>query len=96
MNKVLRSLTLSDISSMGGFGLLAPIFAIYINDNIMGGSILAIGVATTIYELTKSFVQIPISKYTDKEIGNVREFDMLLLGSIIVTLVPLLYIRQVA
>ncbi len=92
MNKVIKLLTLSDITSMGGFGLLAPIFAIYIENNMIGGSILAIGAATTIYELTKSFVQIPVSKYTDKEIGNVREFNMLVLGSIVITLVPLLYL----
>lgn len=92
MNKVIRSLTLSDISSMGAFGLLAPIFAIYIENNMIGGSILGIGIATTISELTKSFVQIPVSKYTDKEIGDVREFNMLILGSITITLVPLLYL----
>lgn len=92
MNKILRSLTLSDISSLGGFGLLTPIFAIYIMGSVMGGSILSVGAAATIYELTKSFVQIPVSKYTDKEAGNVREFNMLVFGSAIITAVPLFYL----
>jgi len=92
MNKVLKLLTLSDICSMGGFGLLAPIFAIYIVDNVTGGSILAVGIAATIYELTKAIVQIPVSKYTDKDEGNAREFNMLVLGSVVIAVVPLFYL----
>ena len=92
MNKVLKYLTLYDIFFLGGFGLISPIFAIYINDNIIGGSILAAGTSITIYVLTKAIIQIPTSKYTDKEDGNKREFYTMLVGSMIIALVPLFYL----
>ena len=92
MNKVLKYLTLYDIFFLGGFGLLSPIFAIYINDKISGGSILAAGTSVTIYVLTKAIIQIPTSKYTDRENGNKREFYTMLTGSIIIALVPLFYL----
>ena len=92
MNKVLKYLTLYDIFFLGGFGLLSPIFAIYINDKIIGGSIFAAGASVTIYVLTKAIIQIPISKYTDKEDGDKREFYTMLIGSMIIALVPLFYL----
>jgi len=92
MNKVLKYLTMYDIFVLGGFGLITPIFSIYINDEIIGGSIFTAGVATTIYTLTKALVQIPTSRYTDREDGNKREFNVLLIGSFLVAIVPVLYI----
>lgn len=93
MKKILKFLTASDILILGGFGLINPIFAIFINDDIVGGSILAAGIATMIFEFTKALIQIPISKYTDMEDGNKREFLTLLLGSLIIAAVPLLYMK---
>ena len=95
MNKVLKILLLSDLLIIAGFGLLAPIFAIFLKDNIIGGSILAVGIAETIYLLTKAIAQIFISKYTDHEKGNIRELYTLIIGSLIFTIVPILYIFSV-
>ncbi|MFC1598471.1 MFS transporter [Patescibacteria group bacterium] len=92
MNKVLKILLLSDLLIIAGFGLLAPIFAIFLKDNIIGGSILAVGIAQTIFLFTKAITQIFISKYTDQEKGNVRELYTLVIGSLIFTIVPILYI----
>lgn len=92
MNKILKILLLSDLFILSGFGLLAPIFAIYLNDNIIGGTILAVGIAQTIFLLTKSLLQLFVSKYTDQETGNMRELYTLVIGSLIMTLVPILYL----
>ncbi len=92
MNKVLKILLLSDLFILSGFGLLAPIFAIYLNNNIIGGTILAVGIAQAIYLLTKSLLQIYVSKFTDREKGNVRELYTLIIGSLIMTIVPVLYL----
>ncbi len=92
MNRVLKILLLSDLFIIGGFGLLAPIFAIFLKDNLIGGSIIAVGMAETIYLLTKALFQIYISKFTDQEKGNVRELYTLIIGSLIFTTVPIIYI----
>ena len=54
---------------------------------------MAAGTSVTIYVLTKAIVQIPTSKYTDKENGNKREFYTMLAGSIMIASVPLFYLR---
>jgi MFS family permease len=92
MNKILKILLLSDVLIIAGFGLLGPIFAIFLKENIIGGSILAVGIAQTIYLLTKAGLQIYVSKYTDHEKGNIRELYTLIIGSLIFTSVPILYI----
>jgi len=92
MNKILKILLLSDLLIIAGFGLIAPIFAIFLKDNIFGGSILAVGIASAIFLLTKGVAQLFVSKYTDQEKGNVRELYTLIIGSLIFTLVPIIYI----
>lgn len=92
MNKVLKILLLSDLFILSGFGLLAPIFAIFIKDDMIGGTILAAGIAQTIYLFTKSLFQLIISKWTDQEKGNKRELYTLIIGSLIFTCVPIFYI----
>lgn len=79
----------SDISVVTGFGLIAPILAIFIKDNLVGGTIFAAGLASTIFFITKSIIQLPFSRYVDKHDDNVK---WLLLGTFLIGLVPFLYI----
>lgn len=90
MNNKLLLLILSDIFILSSFGLLAPIFAIFIIGNIEGGSIVAAGLATTIFLVVKCSVQLPLSKYfIDKEKHKTRS---LLLGTLLIISVPFIYI----
>ncbi len=88
MNKTLKLLIISDIFVFSGFGLIAPILAIFINDDLIGGSIAAAGLASTIYLITHSVLQIIFAK-----IFNPKDrFWMLILGTAIICLVPFFYI----
>ena len=90
MNKKLLLLILSDVLILSSFGLLAPIFAIFIIGNIEGGSIVAAGLATTIFLVVKCTVQLPLSKYfVDKEKHKTRS---LLIGTFLIITVPFIYI----
>lgn len=92
ISPVVRFLTISDFLIIGGFGLITPIFAVFIVENINGGSLEVVGIATTIYLLTKSVGQIPAAILIDKIKGEKDDFWAMLLGSIIFSLVPLLYL----
>lgn len=92
VNRVIRILTLSDILIVSGFGLLAPIFAVFLTEQIQGGSLEVIGFASTIYLLTKSLLQIPVAEYLDQKRGEKDDFCAMVLGSIIISLVPLFYL----
>ncbi|MBU0545868.1 MFS transporter [Patescibacteria group bacterium] len=92
MHKILRALILSDLFILGSFGLIQPIFAIFMINNITGATVTAIGVAVAIQLVTKSIVQIFVARWTDEERGNRRELVALFFGSILMSLVPLGYI----
>ncbi len=81
-------LVISDIFILTGFGLIAPIFAIYVNDSIAGGSIFMAGIASTIFFATKSLVQLPFSTYVDK---HDNKHLLLLIGTLLTTLTPFIY-----
>src|SRR3989344_4204600 len=90
MNKKLLLLILSDVLILSSFGLIAPIFALFITENLSGGSIVAAGLATTVFLVVKSVVQLPLSKYfVDKEKHKTRS---LLLGTLLIITVPFIYI----
>jgi MFS family permease len=88
MNKTLKLLILSDIFVFSGFGLITPILAIFIKDNLVGGTILAAGIASTIFLITHSVLQLIFSyKFNPKD-----RLWMLCLGTAIIALVPFGYI----
>jgi MFS family permease len=92
MHKVLRILIISDLFILGSFGLVQPIFAVYMIKNVAGATLTAIGIATAIQLITKSIMQILVAKWTDEEVGNRRELWTLFIGSILMSLVSFGYI----
>lgn len=92
INSVVKYLILSDIFIIGGFGLIAPIFAVYINDNIPGATLEVIGIAETIFFLARSLAQIPVGRIVDNTKGENDDFWSLLIGSALISATPLLYL----
>ena len=89
MNRTLKILLLSDIFLLTGFGLISPILAIFIKENLVGGTIFAAGLSVFIFWTTKSVVQLPLSKYVDK---HDHRISLLIAGTFIMALVPFAYI----
>ncbi len=81
-------LLLSDVFIITGFGLIDPILAIFIKDSLVGGEIYAAGIASTIFLLTKSLVQLPFSRYVD---SHNRKALWLIIGSLCIATVPFVY-----
>jgi len=80
---------LSDIFVLTGFGLIQPILAIFINEGVAGGTILTAGVASTLFLVTKSLIQLPFSRYIDESEKKTR---WLILGTALIATVPVMYI----
>ena len=89
MNRTLKLLMLSDIFLMTGFGLIQPILAIFIKKNLVGGTIFTAGLASTLFLVTKSIVQLPFSKYVD---GQDHKVKWLITGTFFIATVPFIYI----
>ncbi len=89
IHKKFALLVLSDILILSSFGLIGPIFAVFITENLIGGTLVTAGLSTTIFLIVKSAVQLPLSKYfIDKEKHKTHS---LLLGTLLITIVPFIY-----
>ena len=89
MNKILRTLILSDLFILSSFGLINPILAIFLLKEISGATVSSIGIAVTVQLFVRALLQIVIGKWADCEKGNCRELYALFIGSIIISLIPL-------
>jgi len=92
INPVIRFLVISDTVLIGAAGLLGPIFALFIEDYISGGSAAVAGIAAGIYLFTKSILQIPIAHLIDRIRGERDDFWLLFVFTILVALMPLFYL----
>jgi len=94
VNKVIKILILSDLIFWSGWGLISPIFAVFIVEKIQGGNVAVVGMATAIYWILKSFLRIPIGIFLDNRPGEEDDFWFLFFGLIITSLVPFGYLMS--
>ena len=88
MNRNLKLFMIAESVFVTGFGLIFPIFSVFINEHLQGGSVLTAGIAITIYQLGKSLLRIPISKYCDK---HKLHKQFMITGYYMMALVPFFY-----
>ena len=92
INKVIKVLIASDFLLQSGWGLIGPIFAIFLTEQIKGGSLEMVGFVAATYWLTKSFVQPFIARFLDIRKGEKDDFKFIISGLYIANLVPLGYL----
>lgn len=92
INHVIKTLVWSDLYLETGLALFAPIFAIYVTDQISGGSLAAVGYAAALPQIFKIALEIPIAKYLDKNHGEYDDFYSMVLGSFLMSTVPFMYL----
>jgi MFS family permease len=85
INRVIQFLTYSDILMLSGWGLVNPILAVFFTDKIIGGSVAIAGIASTIFFLTKSILQIPLARAIDAKKGEWDDFWIMVIGSLLIS-----------
>lgn len=86
---------MSDFFFNCAWGLVSPIFALFIIQKITGDIAKAaevVGFAALFYWVIKSIMQIPIGKYLDRNHGEKDDFWFMFIGHLIAGLVPLGYL----
>jgi len=95
-NKIIKILITSDFFLNLGWGLLSPIFAIFILEEITAGnSVKAVeiaGFSALSYWITKSIFEIPIGWFLDKKYGERDDFWFMVIGTFITAIVPIGYL----
>jgi MFS family permease len=92
VSRVIRHLVISDFVLNFAFGLLAPIFAVFVLKNIDGSSLKVIGLATTFYWIARTVSTVPLSRFMDRTNGERDEFYFLIVGTFVMSSVPLFYL----
>jgi len=92
INKVIRFLITSDFLLQSGWGLIGPIFAIFLTRQIEGGSLEMVGFVAATYWIVKSIVQPFIAHFLDITKGEKDDFKFLITGMYIANLIPIGYL----
>ena len=92
INKIIRILIGADFIFLSALGLIAPIFAVFITQQIKGGDVRVVGFAAAIYWIAKSILQVPIGKFLDKRMGERDDLYFLVIGYLVVACVQFGYI----
>lgn len=85
LNQVILIVILAEFLFTIGAGLITPIFAIFVLENIQAAAITVVGFATAIYWVVKSILQLPIARYLDKNHGEIDDYYSMLIGVAITT-----------
>jgi|SRR3989338_2693657 len=83
LNKLVKYFVLSDLLLLGGWGLIEPIFSIFIIDTVRGATLVTVGISAAIYWVLRSVIQLPLASFLDKYDGEKDDFYALILGIMI-------------
>lgn len=96
INRVIKILVTSDFALNCGWGLLSPIFSLFIAQRITDGDITkaleVAGLSAFFYWIPKSLLQIPIGRYLDKNHGEKDDFIFMVLGTFVMGFTPFIYL----
>lgn len=92
INPIIKLMILSDVLIVGAAGMLAPLFALFIEDFIVGGDALVVSVAMSCFLLSRSLLQIPVATFIDRVKGEKDDYLFLLIFSFLSAALPLLYL----
>lgn len=92
ISHTIRILITSDFLINAGFSVFAPVFAVYVTDQINNGSIEVVGFAAAIAQIVKAVLQIPVARWLDKNHGEYDDYYSMITGSFLIALTPFMYL----
>lgn len=90
-NSFVTILLLSDVLIITGFGFVEPIIAVFITGSITGATLETVGIASGIFLIMKSLIQIPFSRRVDR-CDDEYDTRWLFYGTAIIATTPLIYL----
>jgi len=86
INRIVKYLILSDLVFYTGWGLISPIFAIFIVEKIVGGDAIVVGLSSAIYLIFTSLLRIPIGIFLDSRPEEKDDYWFLTIGLFVAAL----------
>ncbi len=97
ISTVVKYFILADLALLAGWGLIQPVFAVFILNRIEGATVITLGVAAAIYWIVKSVIQIPIALMLDRTPSEKDDYIFLIFGLILagITALSFIFINQI-
>lgn len=94
LNRFTKYFVLTDFLMLTGWGFLGPVFALFVvnSGQIAGATVVTVGIATALYWVIKSIIQVPIANFLDKTDGEKDDFYALFFGLLIIGVAAFLYL----
>ncbi len=81
---VVRKFVIADLALLSGWGLVNPIFAIFVVERIQGATVVTVGIAAAAYWLSKAIFQLPVATLIDRKKGERDDFAVLVASLVLV------------
>lgn len=91
INRVIKVLTSTESVFEFAYGLVTPVFAIFIVQSIENGTAQVAGTAVAVYWFVKSALRIPIAWFLDKKDGEYDDFYSMISGFFIYSICLFLF-----
>jgi MFS family permease len=100
VNKIIKILIASDFFLNLGWGLLSPVFALFILEKITinnpAKAAEVAGFSALFYWISKSLIEIPIGRFLDKTVGEKDDFWFMVTGTFITAITPIGFLFSTA
>lgn len=80
VGRVVKYFILADLALLAGWGLIGPVFSVYVVETVAGATLATVGMAAAIYWVLKSLLQLPIASFLDRHEGERDDFIVLVGG----------------
>jgi len=80
VGRIVKYFVLSDLFFLAGWGLVEPIFSVFVIEKVAGATLITVGIAAAIYWILKSVLEIPIANHIDRAPGEKDGFVVLVIG----------------
>lgn len=91
INWVIKILIVSDFLIWSAQQLFAPVFAVYVTQQIAGGSLEVIGISASIYFIIRSIVEAPVGLWIDRTKSEKDDLYTAFWGTLLTALVMFWY-----
>ena len=91
LNQVILVIVMAYFVLTTAAGLLPPLFAVFVTTQIAGATVASVGIAITIYWVTKSVLQLFVARFIDRNHGEIDDFYFMIAGGLLNALFISLY-----
>jgi len=96
-NAVVKRFIVADLMLWAGWGLIAPVFAIFVLGQVSGATVVTLGIVAALYWILKSIVQIPVALAIDRTASEKDDYLVLVISLILggLTAFSFILVREV-